>query len=176
MPVDRRSLRSNSKSDTPPNSDGQKGRSNSNSSGSKKDRPASSRSTSSRSKSISKKGAVGGGQDASDEKPQSNGSPAAETGADEIDDVEMKEDSPTHKKNGNSGKEKDGDEEMTVVVPPAKHGQASKALRKETSEDTVMNGAPGAEDQDSERSEENVKGKIIAGMACHPLAALSHPG
>ena len=100
MPGERRNLRSNK--DTASETNGEKAQSNSQSSNSK-DKPVPSRSTSSKGKTAPAK----------KEKAQPNGAPV-EHGANGTEDVDMVDDGPEKVKvNG-----VDGDEEMTVVVPP----------------------------------------------------------
>ena len=112
MPTERRSTRSG-KSDNNPPSDSGKGRTNSASSGSKKAAPA--RPASSRSKSNSKSEGVSQSKKMSGDKSQPNGTDPKQKG----DDIEMNDD-VSKAQSSSKGKDKDGDEEMTVVVPPSK--------------------------------------------------------
>ena len=72
----------------------------------------------------------------SGDKPHLNGTGNGLNGAE---DHEMEEQSQNPKKGSKQSKDKDGDDEMTVVVPPSK-GSTPTAPDKKTEAD-VMNGA-----------------------------------
>ena len=143
MPAERRPVRSN-KSDGASSTNDKKShsRKTSSSSTTSKDRPVPTRSTSSRSKSISKtKGGISAAKDMSgDKKTQVNGTDQLENGIEEQEDVEMKQDDLKKVGKAMVGKDKNGDEEMTVVVPPSKSEQIGGASSNGQDEDAVMNG------------------------------------
>ena len=163
MPAERRSLRSN-KSETSSSPNGEKPRSDSQSSASKKDRPTHSRSASSRAKSISSKKGVTAAKDMSGDKPPANGTDPVENGINGTDDIEMEDDSSKSTSRIKSAKDKDGDEEMTVVVPPPKAIRLAGAPQKDDEGDIAMNGTVEAEVTESVESAEDPKTKTITGM------------
>lgn len=160
MPVERRSLRSNSKSDTSSSTNGEKARSNSQSSTSNKDKAApTTRSAANKAKSApAKKGAAGKGASNSNpmggDQPHANGSEPVENGVNGVEDVEMEEDTaggPTSSIQTN--KDRDGDE-MTVVVPPSKgsrlSGQPGQDTKKDQEGDVSMEGTEEKEAKETE--------------------------
>lgn len=162
MPAERRSLRSNSKSDA----NGEKARSNSQSSSSNKDKPAPARAAANKAKSAPpKKGSSAksansnmGGHD----KPHTNGSDPVENGVNGTEDVDMEEDTaggPTSSIKSN--RDRDGDEKMTVVVPPSK-GPRLSGEPGQDKEDVAMEGV---EDVDADKGESDVdpKAKAVQG-------------
>lgn len=72
--------------------------------------------------------------------PHTNGSDPVENGVNGTKDVEMKDDAPAPLKGGKGKKAKDGDEEMTVVVPPSKGSKLSAPPPKDTEGDVAMDG------------------------------------
>jgi 26S proteasome regulatory subunit N3 len=72
--------------------------------------------------------------------PHTNGNEPVENGINGTKDVEMKDDAPTSLKGGKGKKSKDGDEEMTVVVPPSKASKLSLAPGKDKDGDVSMEG------------------------------------
>ncbi|QKX64047.1 uncharacterized protein TRUGW13939_11220 [Talaromyces rugulosus] len=161
MPVERRSLRSNSKGDTSSSANGDKARSNSNS----KDKAApTTRSAANKAKpapakkaaaAATAKGASGSNNtntnnnNMSGDQPQRNGTDPAENG---VEDVEMEEDTTAGGPTSSiqTSWEHDGDE-MTVVVPPSKASRLSAADSKKNDEDDVA--MEGADDKDSAAKE-----------------------
>ncbi|KAF3482370.1 26S proteasome non-ATPase regulatory subunit 3 [Arthroderma uncinatum] len=148
MPAEKRTLRSN-RSDASANGD--KPRSNSQSSSSNKDKPAPTRSAASRGKAApARKPASGSKKDSS----QSKGSDLVENGVNGAEDVQMSEE---HVNGSVSPKQldrddNDGDEEMTVVVPPSKASRLSgepDKIRSETKMDTDQ-------DEEAQKAEEVV--------------------
>ncbi|OAL35789.1 hypothetical protein AYO20_04939 [Fonsecaea nubica] len=83
----------------------------------------------------------------SGDKPHLNGNDPTRNGINGSDDVEMKEDSKNSKRAPKQAKEKDGDDEMTVVVPPAKGANTPSAPQKATDADLTN----GAVDDDGEK-------------------------
>ncbi|EPE35984.1 Winged helix DNA-binding protein [Glarea lozoyensis ATCC 20868] len=72
--------------------------------------------------------------------PHTNGNEPVENGVNGTKDVEMKDDAPTSLKGGKGKKSKDGEEEMTVVVPPSKASKLSSSPGKDQEGDVVMEG------------------------------------
>lgn len=72
--------------------------------------------------------------------PHTNGEKAIENGINGTKDVEMKDDAPTSMKGGKGKKIKEGEEEMTVVVPPSKGSKFSAPPVKDTEGDVTMDG------------------------------------
>lgn len=150
---ERRSLRSNNKSDTSSSTNGEKARSDSQNSPAKDKAAPTTRAAANKAKAApAKKGAAKGASDAGmgeDDKSNVNGSKSTENGVNGSEDVEMEEDTagaPTS--SINSSKNRNGDEKMTVVVPPTK-GSKSEKSRQEKDGDVTMEGAEDA-DADAE--------------------------
>ncbi|KAK1146638.1 26S proteasome non-ATPase regulatory subunit [Aspergillus melleus] len=165
MPAERRSLRSNSKSDTSSSANGDKGRSTSQSSSSNKDKPALTRAAANKAKSSkaasSNNSASNSGMGEQREQPQTNGSDPTKNGVNGAEDVEMGEDTaggPTS--SFNASKDRQGDEKMTVVVPPTKGSRLSGDKGQDQEGDVAMEGAEGDESQNPE-SEVDPKTKAI---------------
>jgi len=151
---ERRSLRSN-KSDTAPSTNGDKATSTSQTSGSTKDKPRPARSTSSRSKSFSnKKGITAGAKDTSGDSPHLNGSDPTENGVDSVNDPKADSEPANSTAIKKSGNDKDGDEEMTVVVPPPKVSKLSDSAKKDDEGDIAMNGLDDSESKTQEDAAE----------------------
>jgi 26S proteasome regulatory subunit N3 len=84
--------------------------------------------------------------------PHTNGTDPVENGVSGTKDVEMKDDAPAPLKGGKSKKAKEGEEEMTVVVPPSKGSKLSVPLPKDDDGDVDMG--------DSERAAEENAGAV----------------
>ncbi len=142
MPGEKRSLRSNKSESSSAN--GEKARSNSQSSTSNKDKPVPTRSTSAKSKSLpaKKESANSVAKDSSNDKPHTNGTEPIENGVTRTDDLEMGDDHTNSVDKSKVAKDKDGDEEMTVVVPPPKGskltGEAGKGGEIDHAMDDVV--------------------------------------
>ena len=134
MPGERRTLRSNKESAS---TNGEKARSDSQSSASTKDKPLPARATSSKSKAgLVKKGISGNSaKDMAGDKPKTNGAEPVENGLNSSEDVEM-EDDGAGKSRPNGTKE--GEDEMTVVVPPPNSSKLSGQPVKEVEVDVDM--------------------------------------
>ncbi|KAJ5680450.1 hypothetical protein N7536_011589 [Penicillium majusculum] len=158
MPAERRSLRSNNKSDTSSSANGEKANSNSQSSGAK-DKAPTTRASANKAKSApTKKDAKGAsnGSMKEDDQSHTNGSKSTENGVNGSEDVEMGEDTagaPTS--SSNTSKDRKSNEKMTVVVPPTK-GSRSSGKDKE---DVTMEGV---EDGDVENTEPEVDPATMA--------------
>ncbi|KAH8819731.1 proteasome regulatory subunit C-terminal-domain-containing protein [Xylogone sp. PMI_703] len=78
--------------------------------------------------------------------PRRNGTDPVENGINGAKDVEMNDDAPASLKGGKGKKAKEGDEEMTVVVPPAKGSKLAVPPPKDSEGDTTMDGPADADD------------------------------
>ncbi|EXJ94632.1 26S proteasome regulatory subunit N3 [Capronia coronata CBS 617.96] len=96
----------------------------------------------------------------SGDKPHLNGSDPAEKGIDGSEDVEMKEGSQNPKKALKLNKDKDGDDEMTVVVPPAKGSNSPSAPEKPTEAD-LKNGAVNGDAANESEAQVDPQEKVI---------------
>lgn len=144
MPGERRTLRSNK--DSTSSTNGEKSHTDSAAS-SNKDKPVPARTASSKTKTApAKKGAASKDTD----KPKANGA-SAENGLNGSEDVEMAD--------GSAGHNKDGDDEMTVVVPQPNSSKLSAEPGKDNEGDVAMNGATG---EDEEKPVEVVDPKVKA--------------
>ena len=94
----------------------------------------------------------------SGDKQQANGADANEDQVNGSEDVEMNDDVSNPTKTVKGGK-KDGDDEMTVVVPPSKNKPASKGGK-----DTEINGTSDEEHDESKEPPIDPKEKAIHGM------------
>jgi 26S proteasome regulatory subunit N3 len=81
--------------------------------------------------------------------PHTNGTGPVENSVNGTKDVEMKDDAPTPLKCGKSKKAKEGEEEMTVVVPPPKGSKLSAPLPKDGDGDVDMGGSEKAVEEDA---------------------------
>ena len=131
MPGERRNLRSNKESSSSTN--GEKAQSNSTSSGSTKDKPVPTRATSSKSRALPTKKPPS--KETASDKPQTNGNEPVTNGVNGTDDVDMADDGPETVKTGAT---KDGEEEMTVVVPPPKSSKLVGEPGKDQEGDIAM--------------------------------------
>ncbi|PTU21969.1 hypothetical protein P175DRAFT_0515992 [Aspergillus ochraceoroseus IBT 24754] len=165
MPAERRSLRSNSKSDTSSSTNGEKARSTSQSSSSTKDKPAPTRAAANKAKSTkaaSSNSTSNSGMGEQREQPHTNGSDPTENGVNGSEDVEMGEDTaggPTSSFNAN--KDRKGDEKMTVVVPPTKGSRISGENPQDQEGDVAMDGADGDDSQKPQSEVVDPKDKAI---------------
>ncbi|KAE8321088.1 terpenoid synthase [Aspergillus sergii] len=166
MPAERRSLRSNSKSDSSSSANGEKARSTSQNSSSNKDKVAPTRATASKTKSTkaaSSNNTSNSGMGEQRDQPRTNGSEPTENGLNGSEDVEMGEDTagaPTS--SFNASKDRKGDEKMTVVVPPTKGSRLSGDKGQDQEGDVAMEGAEGDESQKPE-PEVDPRAKAIQG-------------
>jgi 26S proteasome regulatory subunit N3 len=162
MPIERRSLRSNSKSDTSSSTNGEKSQTSS------KDKPApTTRAAASKSRTASaKKAATGKGASNSSgmsghDQPHANGSDPVENGVNGIEDVEMEEDSATVATplSGKPNTDRDGDEKITVVVPPSKGARLSGDQSQDKEGDVNMDGV---NEESTKQAEVEVDPKVKA--------------
>lgn len=168
MPVERRSLRSNSKSDTSSSTNGEKTRSTSQQNAKDKAAPTTRAAANKAKTAPTKKAAPGKGTTGNnhDEQPHVNGTEPVENGVNGAEDVEMGEDEnaaggPTSATPTNN-KELEGDK-MTVVVPPSKGSRlaADSGADKEGG-DVAMEGADD-ENVDDKEPEIDPKVKAVQG-------------
>ncbi|GAQ04822.1 probable 26S proteasome regulatory subunit rpn3 [Aspergillus lentulus] len=156
MPAERRSLRSNNKSDTSSSANGEKARSDSQSSSSNKDKAAPNRAAANKAKSptpaASSNNVSNSGMGEQRDQPHTNGVNGSE-------DIEMGEDTaggPTS--SFNTRKDRKGDEKMTVVVPPSKGSRLSGEKGQNQEDDVVMEAA----ETDSQKPESEVDPRVKA--------------
>lgn len=97
--------------------------------------------------------------------PHTNGTDPVENGngVNGTKDVEMKDDAPAPLKGGKGKKTKEGEEEMTVVVPPSK-GSKLASLREDGDGDVVMDGAGEGNGEDGAEVVVDPVVKAVAGM------------
>ena len=98
----------------------------------------------------------------SGDKQNANGSGPAQNGTNGSDDVEMKEGSQGAKKSSKGLKDKDGDSDMTVVVPPSKGSNTPSAPSKATEAD-LTNGAVDGDGEKEIEEEVDPQEKAIEG-------------
>ncbi|KAL3472671.1 isoprenoid synthase domain-containing protein [Aspergillus californicus] len=161
MPAEKRSLRSNKQSDTSSSANGEKARSGSQSSSSNKDKPAPTRAATNKAKSTkaaaSNTTSISGMGEQRDQ-PHTNGTDPTKNGVNGSEDVEMGEDTaggPTS--SFNASKDRQGDQKMTVVVPPTKGSRKSGDNGQGQEDDVAMEGVEGEEPE----SESDPKAKVI---------------
>lgn len=94
--------------------------------------------------------------------PKSNGSGAKGNGFNGTKDVEMKDDAPAPVKGGKGKKTKEGEEEMTVVVPPAKNSKSSAKLTKDKDGDIAMGETEKVEDAETEEEKIDPVAKTVS--------------
>jgi 26S proteasome regulatory subunit N3 len=103
--------------------------------------------------------------DMGDDKPHINGTEPVENGVSTngTSDVEMKDDSSEPPRKAKQGKDKDGDEEMTVVVPPSKGSKLSGEAAKDREGDVTMEGSGEAKDETPAEVKEDPVAKAVSG-------------
>lgn len=153
MPGERRNLRSSK--ETSSSTNGEEPRSNSQGSGSNKDKPVPTRATSSKGKTLSAK--KSSGKEGAEDKPHTNGTEPVENGINGTEDVDMVDEGPEKVKIGTN---KDGEDEMTVVVPPPKSSKLSGEPSHDEEGDIAMENI---DKSDSVSPELDPKAKAVAG-------------
>ncbi|KAL4805456.1 isoprenoid synthase domain-containing protein [Aspergillus unguis] len=154
MPAERRSLRSNNKSDTSSSANGENNGSGSQSSNTNKDKSATTRAAANKAKSTK----AASDADMGEQRGQQRANGAEKNGVNGSEDVEMGEDTaggPTS--SFNASKDRKGDQKMTVVVPPTKGSKGSGDKGENQEGDVAMQGAEGEELE----SETDPKAKAI---------------
>lgn len=96
--------------------------------------------------------------------PHTNGNKPADKGVNGTKDVEMKDDAPAPMKGGKGKKGKEGDEEMTVVVPPSKSSKLSSPPVKDTEGDIAMDGFEDEKTEDAGAVKVDPVAKAISGL------------
>ena len=162
MPGERRNLRSSK--ETSSSTNGEEPRSNSQSASSNKDKPVPTRATSSKGKNLPTKKTSG--KEASEDKPQTNGTEPVENGINGTEDVDMVDDGPEKVKVGTST---EGEDEMTVVVPPPKSSKLSGEPGKDDEGDVAMGNT---DNTDVVSPELDPKAKAVAGKRLRQLQSL----
>ena len=153
MPGERRNLRSSK--ETSSSTNGEEARSNSQSSSSNKDKPVPTRATSAKGKALPTKKTSG--KEGAEDKPHTNGTEPIENGINGTEDVDMVDDGPEKVKIGTN---KEGEDEMTVVVPPPKSSKLSGEPSKDEEGDIAMENT---DKSDSTSAELDPKAKAVAG-------------
>jgi 26S proteasome regulatory subunit N3 len=177
--VDKRSLRS-SKPDSTPSTNGDKVKSNpqtSNTGPQAKSQPARTTSTKAKTATGKKEALNSAGKEMGDDKQQVNGTDPVENGVSTngvSEDVEMEDDGADAgpKPNGMPKKSKDGEDEMTVVVPPPKSSKLSGDIGKDQDRDVEMANSVN-EDKETEAKPKDPAAKTISGM-CHSHLLAAH--
>ena len=96
-----------------------------------------------------------------------NGSGPTQNGIDESDDIEMNEGADNAKKGSKGSKDKDGDSDMTVIVPPSKGPNIPSAPSKATEADLTDGAVDGDGAKEAEK-EVDPQEKAIEGKAASP--------
>ena len=164
MPGERRTLRSSKESSSSTN--GEKSRPDSQNPSTAKDKPVPARTASSKTKPGSKKPLVDlSPQEDAAGKTQPNGAEPVENGINGTEDIEMADEVADQAKPLPGH---DGEDEMTVVVPPPKSSKLSGEPNKAHGGDVPMEGVENNEDQaGSEVTNPTVK--LISGQSKHCL-------
>lgn len=155
MPGERRTLRSNKESASSTN--GEKGRADPQNT-SAKDKPVPARSASSKAKPAATKKATNSSKDTTNDKSKTNGAGPVENGINGVEDVEMAEDA------GNGRPHKDGEDEMTVVVPPPNSSKLSGDPGKDGEGDVVMDSDQKAEGDEQSEDITDPREKAMSGI------------
>lgn len=160
MPGERRNLRSNKESASSTN--GEKSRVDSQSTASSKDKPLPARTTSSKTKSTASKKSIfnSTAKDMSGDKPSTNGTEPMENGVNGVDDVDMMDDPEDKAKPDPT---KDGEDEMTVVVPPPNSSKLSANLEKDKEGDVTMEDPQKVESEETKIDKIDPRVKAISG-------------
>jgi 26S proteasome regulatory subunit N3 len=98
--------------------------------------------------------------------PRTNGTDPVENGINGTKDIEMKEDAPSSMKGGKGKKMKDGDEEMTVVLPPSKSVTLSAPPPSDQDGDAMMEDSEKAGDEQPVELGVNLIAKTVSSR-CH---------
>jgi 26S proteasome regulatory subunit N3 len=96
--------------------------------------------------------------------PHTNGTDPVENGINGTKDIEMKDDAPAPLKGGKGKKVKEGEEEMTVVVPPSKGSKLSAPPPKDNDGDVAMDGAEEINGEDAGAVKIDPVTKAVSGM------------
>jgi len=102
--------------------------------------------------------------------PHTNGTDKPVNGINGTKDIEMKDDAPAPLKGGKGKKAKEGEEEMTVVVPPSKGSKLVATPTKDIDGDVAMESTEVIAGEDAEVKIDPVA-KAVAGML-RPAASI----
>lgn len=97
--------------------------------------------------------------------PNTNGTGPAKNGVNGGKDVEMNDDAPSSLKATKGKKAKEGEDEMTVVVPPSKGSKLSAPSRNDGDGDVAMEEAAGDAEKAKEITEDPIA-KTVSGKCC----------
>lgn len=160
MPGERRNRRINNK-DSSPSTNGEKARSDSQSSSSNKDKPVPTRTSSKGNAFHLKEGSINSAvKDAAGDKPHTNGTEPVENGVNGSKDVNMSDDGEDHAKPSINI---DGDDDMTVVVPPPKGTKLFGEPVLDPTGDVPMEGAEVDDSEIAETEKIDTKAKALTG-------------
>ena len=106
--------------------------------------------------------------------PHTNGTDPVENGINGTKDIEMKDDAPAPLKGGKGKKAKEGEDEMTVVVPPPKGSKLSAPLAKDDDGDVAMDGAAETNGEDAGAVKVDPVTKAVAGMFARQIYTMKH--
>lgn len=95
---------------------------------------------------------------------KTNGAGPGQNRVNGTEDVNMTEDKPKSMKGGKINKDKDGDEEMTVVVPASKPSNTPNGTEKGKEGDVAMNGISESNEEANLEPVVDPKEKAISGM------------
>lgn len=97
--------------------------------------------------------------------PHTNGTDPVENGINGTKDVEMKDETPASKKGAKGKKVKDGEDEMTVVVPPSKGSKLSAPPPADGDGDVIMDGSDQVDgEKAAEVKVEDPVAKAVSGL------------
>ena len=126
------------------------------------------RSAVSKGKAAAGPGRKGSKKESSSEKPQINGQPI-ENGVNGTEDIDMVDDGPDKFKSGNR---REGEDEMTVVVPPPKGSTLSEDHGKDPEGDVDMENIEKSNDDKSNKEVVDPETKAVTGQFCSLLPFL----
>jgi 26S proteasome regulatory subunit N3 len=95
--------------------------------------------------------------------PHTNGNDPVENGINGTEDVEMKDDATNPLKGGKGKKAKEGEEEMTVVVPPSKGSKLSGPPPKDKEGDVAMDGFEDTDGEDASAPKVDPTAQTLSG-------------
>ena len=153
MPGERRNLRSSK--ETSSSTNGEEPRASSQSSSSNKDKPVPTRATSSKGKALPTKKTPG--KEPAEDKPHTNGTEPVGKGINGTEDIDMVDNGPENLKIGTNN---EGEDEMTVVVPPPNSSKLSGEPSNEEQGDVAMENT---DMSDNVNAELDPKDKAVAG-------------
>ena len=105
----------------------------------------------------------------SGDKPHTNGTEPVENGVNGADDVEMEDDTSKPTEKPKAPRDKDGDDSMTVVVPPPKSSKLVAEVGKDQEGETAMDLV---EPSNAETPDERIDPRAKAILGLYPPFAL----